>query len=66
MVTSLRVGDKLDGTPNSRSWKTKILFIMEETEIDDRVKRVIPEPTDDEGKAKHKKNEAKAKRYWLT
>lgn len=63
MVTILKVEDELDGATNFKSWKTKILFIMEEKEIDDHLNRVILEPTNDEGKHTHKKNEAKTK--WI-
>ena len=65
MVTSLRVEDKFDGTPNFRSWKAKILFILEENEIDVHVKRVSPKPIDDEGKAKHKIMKLGKREYWL-
>jgi hypothetical protein len=33
MVSSLRVEDRLDGATNFRSWKTMILFILDENEI---------------------------------
>lgn len=62
MVTTLRIEDRLDGSTNFKSWNTRILFILEHNEIEDNVKIVIHEPTDNEGKSKHKKNEAKAKR----
>lgn len=39
-----------------------ILFTLEENEIHDYVKKNVSEPEDDEGKSRHKKNEAKAKR----
>ena len=35
---------------------------MEENDLDDYVTRVIREPTNDNGKATYKKNQAKAKR----
>lgn len=42
-----------------------VLNIMEENEVDDYVNRVIPKPTDNNGKAKHKKNEAKENRILI-
>jgi hypothetical protein len=65
MVTSLRVEDRLDGATNFRSWKTRILFILDENEIQNYVREVVSEPESDEEKARHKKNEAKAKRILI-
>ena len=62
MVTSLKVEDKLDGATNFTSSKTRILFILEENEIQDYVQKGVSESEDDEGKSSKKKNEAKAKR----
>ena len=61
MVTTLRVEDRLDGASSFGSWKTTVLNILEENEVDDYVNRVILEPTNDKGKAKHTKNESKEK-----
>lgn len=65
MVTSLRAEDQLDGAAKFRSWKTRILLILEENEIQNYVKENVPEPEDNEEKAKHKKNEAKANRILI-
>jgi hypothetical protein len=65
MVPSLRVEDRLDGATNFRSWKTRILLVLEENELQNHVKEVIPEPEGAEEKAKYKKNEAKAKRILI-
>ena len=59
MVFSLRVEDKLDGASNFRSWKTRILFVLEKNEIQNYVNKDVSEPKDDEEKANHKKIEAK-------
>jgi hypothetical protein len=61
MITSLRVEDRLDGADNFRSWKHIILLILEENELLDHVKQVLPELEEEEAKARHKKNEIKAK-----
>ena len=65
MVSSLKVEDRLDGASNFRSWKTRILFVLEENVIHEYVKKDILEPKDDGEKAKYKKNEAKAKRILI-
>lgn len=65
MVTTLRVEGRLDGSLNFRSQKTRVPNILEESEVDDYVNRVIPKPTDDEGKSNHKKNEAKEERILI-
>jgi hypothetical protein len=62
MSTSMRVEDRLDGADNFRSWKHRIQLILEENELLDHVKKMLPEPEDEEAKAKFKKNEVKAKR----
>ena len=58
----MRVEDRLDGVDKFRSWKDKIQLILEENELLDQVKKMLPEPEDEEAKAKFKKNEVKAKR----
>jgi hypothetical protein len=62
MSTSMRVEDRLDGADNFRSWKHRIQLILEENELLDHIKKMLPEPEDEEAKAKFKKNEVKAKR----
>lgn len=55
-MTTLRVEDRLDGALNFKSWKTRVLNLLEENDLDNYVTRVIPEPTGDNGKATYKKN----------
>ena len=43
MVFILRVEDMLDGARNFRSWKTKILLILDENEIQNDVKENVSE-----------------------
>jgi hypothetical protein len=62
MSTSMRVEDRLDGADNFRSWKHRIQLSLEENELLDHVKKMLPELKDEEAKAKFKKNEVKAKR----
>jgi hypothetical protein len=65
MVFSLRVEDMLDGATNFRSWKTKILLILDENEIQNDVKENVSELEIAKVNARHKKNEAKAKRILI-
>jgi hypothetical protein len=62
MSTSMRVEDTLNGAANFRSWKHRVLLILEENELLDHVKKVLPEPKEEEANAKFKRNEVKAKR----
>ena len=62
MITSVRVEDRLDGAYNFRSCKHRVLLILEENELLDHVKLVLPELEEEDAKAKYKKNEIKAKR----
>ena len=58
----MRAEDRLDGADNFISYKHMILLILEENELLDHVKQVLPEPEEEDSKAKFKKNEIKAKR----
>jgi hypothetical protein len=58
----MRVEDRLDGADNFRSQKHRVLLILEENDLLDHVMKDLPEPEDEEAKAKFKKNEVKAKR----
>jgi hypothetical protein len=50
---------------NFRSWKHRVLLILEENELLDRVKQVLLELEEDEAKAKLRKNEVKAMRILI-
>ena len=65
MVSSFRVEDGLYGATNLISWKTRILFILDENEIQNYVKESVSEPEGAEEKARHKKNDAQAKRILI-
>jgi hypothetical protein len=62
MISNMRVEDRLDGANNFISWKHRVLLILEENELLDHVKQVLPEPKQEEAKAEFRKNEVKAKR----
>jgi hypothetical protein len=65
MSSSLRVEYRLDGATNFKYWKTRILLILDENEIQNYTKQNVLEPESVEEKAMHKKNEAKAKRILI-
>ena len=52
----------LDGISNFNSWKTILLFIMEDSDLESHLQNEPPEVGDDESKAKYKKEESRAKR----
>ena len=63
MITIMRVEDRLDGADNFISWKHRVLLILEENELLDHVKQVLPKPEEEEdAKTMFRKNEVKAKR----
>jgi hypothetical protein len=59
---SLRFEDRLDGASNFLSWKVRVTLLLEENDLWDIVKDVVPSPTDPQQLAAHKKKEVKAKR----
>jgi len=62
MTTNMRVEDRLDGASNFRCWKHRNLLILEENDLLIYVTVVILEPKEEDAKARHKKNQVKAKR----
>ena len=54
--------DRLEGASNFNVWKARVLNILEESDLDDLVTRVVEEPTTAQGRAAFKKKQAKAKR----
>ena len=56
MYSNLRVEDKLEGANNFRSWKHRILLILEENDLISYAKEDIQEPEEEEAKTRYKKN----------
>jgi hypothetical protein len=54
--------DRLEGASNFNAWKARIFNILEESDLDELVTRVMEEPTTNVGRAAYKKRQAKAKR----
>ena len=65
MSTVMRVEDRLDGHPNFRSWRSRLMIILEDNDLAQYVKAEVAEPNDDPGKLTFKKNMIKAKRIIL-
>jgi hypothetical protein len=47
MVNHILVEDRLDGTSNFSSWKSRLLITLEESDLMKYVEEVVPESTDD-------------------
>jgi hypothetical protein len=56
MAPNTKLDEKLEGTDNFRAWKYRVMLILEEKVLEDFVKEEVPEPEEDEAKAKYKKN----------
>ncbi len=61
----MRLEDRLDGQASFRSWRSRLVLILEDNDILNYVKDVVPEPNDNAGKATHRKNLIKAKRILM-
>ena len=60
--SSVKSEDRLEGASNFNDWKARVLNILEESDLDDLVTRVVEEPTTNQGRTTFKKKHAKAKR----
>lgn len=59
---SIKPEDRLEGASNFNVWKTRVLNILEEYDLDSFVTSVVEEPTTNAGRSAFKKNQVKAKR----
>jgi hypothetical protein len=53
---------RLVGASNFNAWKCRILNILEESELEELITRVIEEPTSNTAREAYRKKQAKAKR----
>jgi hypothetical protein len=60
--SSVKAEDRLEGSPNFNAWKARVFNILEESDLDELVTRVVEEPATNAGGATYKKRQAKAKR----
>ena len=47
MANNVRVADRLEGASNFFSWKTRIIMILEELELEEYIEKEIPIPQDE-------------------
>jgi hypothetical protein len=60
--SSVKEEDRIEGASNFNAWKARVFNILEESDLDELVTRVMEEPTSNAGRAAYKKRQAKAKR----
>jgi hypothetical protein len=60
--SSVKVEDRLEEASNFNAWKCRIPNILEESDLEELVTRVIEEPISNTARTTYKKKQAKAKR----
>ena len=56
-LTSIKSEDRLERASNFNAWKSRVLNVLEESDMDDLVTRVVEEPTTTLRKAAFKKKQ---------
>ena len=56
MKNNTKLDENLEGVENFKSWKYRIMLILQENDLDKFVKEEVKEPEEDEAKSKHKKD----------
>ena len=64
MAASIRPEDRLDGSSSFNNWKTSLMVILEENNIDQYVTSVVEEPTTNAGRTAYKRKQGKARRIF--
>ena len=62
MATGIRVEDRLDGKINFRSWRSRLMIVLEENDLLHYVKSIVAEPVEPTEKIAYQKCMVKAKR----
>ena len=62
MSNNVRVEDRLEGASNFFSWKTRIITIPEELELENYIEKDIPIPQDETEKLTWKRRNNKARK----
>ena len=62
MTNNTKLDEKLEGVENFRAWNYRIMFILEENDLEGFIQEEVAKPEGDEAKAKHKKDMIKDKR----
>jgi hypothetical protein len=60
--SSVKAEDRLEGASNFNAWKARVFNILEESDLDELVTRVMEEATSNARREAYKKRQAKAKR----
>ena len=63
---SVKSEDRLEGASNFNTWKGRVLNILEESDLDDLVTRVVEEPTTAHGRAAFKRSKPRQSELSLT
>ena len=61
-MASIRAKDRLDGSSNFNNWKSRVMEILEDNDIDHYMTNVMEEPSSNTRRTAFKKNQAKARR----
>ena len=62
MKKNIKIDGNIEGVENFIAWKHRIMFILQENDLDKFVKEEVKEPKESEAKSKHKKDMIVAKR----
>ena len=61
-MIGMKVEDRLDGTSNFNSWKSRVLLILEENDLLKFVNEDVPKLEEEAEKTQWRKNDARARR----
>ena len=56
MTNNSKLDENIEAVENIRAWKYRIMLILQENDLDKRVKEQVKEPKEEEAKSKHNKH----------
>ena len=62
MTSSTKLDEKLEGAENFRAWRFRVMLVLREQDLVKHVTEDVPEPEDEEAKAKFMKDQIRAMR----
>ena len=62
MTKNTKLDEKLEGAENFKAWTYRIMFILQENDLERFIKEEVAEPEETKAKSKYKKDMIKAKR----
>ena len=62
MTKNTKLAEKIEGAKNFIAWKYRIMFILQENDLDILVKEELKEPEEEEAMSKHKNDMILSKR----